>query len=75
VWSDPLKLVEEIDTLIQRRLEDRPDLAKKGIRLTRDVHGHLLIYVGRQRYRSADEVPDDEVGAFIRETIRMWENQ
>jgi len=73
--SEPLKLFEEIDSLIQRRLEERPELGKQGIRLTRDVHGRLLIYVGRQRYQSADEIPDDEVSVFIQETIRMWENQ
>jgi hypothetical protein len=73
--SEPLKLVEEIDALIQRRLQERPDLAKHRLRLTRDVHGHPLIYVGQQRYRSADEIPDDEVRAFIQETIQIWENQ
>lgn len=73
--SESLKLVEEIDALIQKRLEDRPDLARRGVRLTRDVHGHPLIYVGQERYRSAGEIPDDEVSAFVRETIQVWENQ
>ncbi len=73
--SEPLKLVEEIDALIQKRLLERPDLERQGIRLTRDVHGHPLIYVGQQHYRSADEIPDDEARAFVQETIQIWENQ
>lgn len=73
--SEPLKLIEEIDALIQTRLQKRPDLVRRRIRLTRDVHGRPLIYVGQEQYRSADEIPDDEVRAFIQETIHIWENQ
>ena len=73
--ADPLKLIEEVNTLIQKRLQEQPDLAQRGIRLTRDIDGHLLIYVGQQHYRSADEIPDNVVRSFIQETIRMWENQ
>jgi hypothetical protein len=73
--SQPLELVEEIDALIQSRLQDRPELARKSIRLTHDVQGRPLIYVGREQYRSADEIVDDEVRAFIQETIHIWENQ
>jgi hypothetical protein len=73
--SEPLRLIEEIDALVQERLQGRPDLAKYRIRLTRDVHGRPLIYVGQEHYRSADDVPDDEVRAFIQETIQIWENR
>ena len=71
--ADPLRLVEEIDRLLQRRLEGHPEFAEEGIRLTRDVKGRLLIYVGQDRYRSAGEIPDDDVARFIRETIQIWE--
>ncbi len=73
--SEPLRLIEEIDALVQKRLQGQPELAKYRIRLTRDVHGRPLIYVGQEHYRSADDVPDDEVRAFIQETIHIWENQ
>jgi hypothetical protein len=73
--AEPLKLIEEINTLIQERLHERPDLARRGIRLTRDMDGRPLIYVGKQPYRSADEIPDDEVSAFIAETIHLWESR
>jgi|GEM_PF-2537352 len=73
--SEPLQLVDEIDGLIQRRLQERPALARQGIRLSRDVNGRVLIYVGQHQYRSADEIPDKEVSSFIQDTIRMWENQ
>ena len=73
--SRPLQLVDEIDDLLQKRLLERPDLAKRGIRLTRDIEGRPLIYVGTQPYRSADEIPDDDARAFIQETIHVWEKQ
>jgi hypothetical protein len=73
--AQPLRLVEQINLLIQRRLQERPDLAKRGIRLTHDVQGHILIYVGQQRYRSADEIPDEDVCGFIKDTIQIWESE
>jgi hypothetical protein len=72
---EPLSLVEEIDALVQERLPERPDLAERGIRLTRDIDGSILIYVGQQRYRSPDEIPDDDVRTFIHDAIRTWESQ
>ncbi len=73
--SELLNLFEQIDALLQKRASERPELAKRGIRLSEDTDGRLLIYVGRDHYRSTEDIPDDEVRAFIRETIRMWENQ
>lgn len=73
--SEPLRLVEEIDALVQERLRARPDLAEKRIRLTHHVDGSILIYVGQQRYRSATDIPDEAVRAFIRDAIRAWEDQ
>ncbi len=67
--------METIDAFLQERLQERPNLAKRGIRLTRDVKGHILVYVGQERYRSLDQIPAAEVRAFIRETIRLWETQ
>jgi hypothetical protein len=73
--TEPLKLIEEIDALLQERLQERPDLARRKIRLAQDIEGQLLIYVGMQQYQSTDEIPDQEVSAFIRETIKMWGSQ
>jgi hypothetical protein len=67
--------VEEIDALVQERVRERPDLADQGIRLTHGIDGRILIYVGQQRYRSADDIPDDDVKALIHDAIRVWESQ
>jgi hypothetical protein len=71
----PLNLVEEIDALVQERLRARPDLSDLGVRLTCDIDGSILIYVGRQRYHSAAEIPHDDVRRLIRDAIRAWESQ
>jgi hypothetical protein len=73
--SGPLSLVDEIDALVQERLRERPDLAEQGIRLTHDIDGSILIYVGQKRYRSADEIPNDDVKGLIHDAIRAWESQ
>ena len=73
--ADPLRLVEEIDALLQNRLAEQSELAKREIRLARDVNGRVVIYVGQDRFHSAEEIPDKKIGAFIRETIHIWEHQ
>ena len=73
--ADPMRLVEEIDRLLQKRLTEHPEFAQERIRLTRDVNGRLLIYVGQNRYRSTGDIPNDNVAEFVRETIRIWERR
>lgn len=73
--AQSLMLVEEIDALLQERLQRRPDLAERRIRIANDIDGSILIYVGQQRYRSSDDIRDAEVRGFIQETIREWESR
>ena len=73
--ADPLRMVEEIDALLQQRLAKEPGLAEQGIRLTRDVKEGILIYVGQDPYGSTEDIPDERIARFIRETIRIWESQ
>lgn len=73
--GDPLRLVEEIDALLQERLAEQSEVPEREIRLARDVNGRVVIYVGQDRFRSPEEIPDEQVGAFIRETIHIWENR
>lgn len=71
--SDLLPFVQEIERLVQRRLESRPDLAEREIRITTDLMGNLRIYVGQQGFDSAADISDAEVRTLIQEAIREWE--
>lgn len=70
----PLPLVKEIDELVQRRLRERPELAKQRVRLISGEDGSLCIYVGQQTFSSVDDVSDPQVQALIQDAIREWES-
>ena len=64
--------VDEINGLVQQRLEERPDLAEHRVRLTTSEGGSLRIHVGRQTFDAVGDVPDLEVRALIQDAIREW---
>jgi hypothetical protein len=64
---------DQINGLVQRRLEDRPDMAKHGhIRLTTGKDGGLRFHVGLQTFTAVDDIPDLKVRALIQDVIREW---
>jgi len=65
--------VDEIDDLVQQRLQERPALAEHRIRLTTGEDGGLCIQVGQQTFGAVGDVPDIEVRALIQDAIREWE--
>lgn len=71
---EPLIPVEEINDLAQKRLRERPDLARQHIRLTTGVGGHLCIYVGQQTFDAVGDIPDPQIRALIQDAIREWES-
>jgi len=70
----PLIPVEIINDLVQKRLQERPDLSRWPICLTTSVGGSLRIYVGLQTFEAVDDIPQPEVRALIHDAIHEWEN-
>jgi len=70
---EPLIPVEAINDLVQKRLEERQDLAERHVCLTTEADGSLRIYVGPQTFESVDEIPEPEVRTLIQGAIREWE--
>ncbi len=64
---------EAIDELVQQRLQERPELAKRGIRLTIGGDGSLCIHVGLQTFGAVNDVTDAEVRTLIQDVIHEWE--
>jgi hypothetical protein len=70
---EPVIPVEHINDLVQERLREQPDLARRRICLTTEVDGSLHIYVGQQTFEAVDDIPEPAVRALIRDAIREWE--
>ncbi|MBL7062947.1 MAG: hypothetical protein ISS49_01905 [Anaerolineae bacterium] len=65
--------VDEINDLVQQRLQERPALAEYRIRLTTGEDGGLCIHVGQQTFGAVGDVSDPEVRALIQDAIREWD--
>lgn len=63
---------DEINELVQQRLQERSDMFRQDISLTTGQDGGLCIRVGVQTFTEADDIPDPEVRAFIQDAIREW---
>jgi hypothetical protein len=72
---DPLTFIDDIDELVQQKLEHRPDLAGRFIRLTTGMGGGLRVYVDQQIFEAVGDISDPEVRALIQEAIREWESE
>ncbi len=69
-----LSIVDQIDRILQVKLEDSP-LGQRGIRLRSSLGGGLLIQVGLDEYEWVEDIPEQEIQAIIREAIAEWESE
>jgi hypothetical protein len=70
---EPLIPVEQIDELVQKRLQEHPDLTEQRVHLTTEADGNLYIYVGQQTFEAVGDIPDPNIRALIQDAIREWE--
>lgn len=70
---DPLDLADTIDQMVQQRLQERPDLAGRRIRMASGMDGGLRIYVDDEIFEAVGDITDFKVRELIRDTIREWE--
>jgi hypothetical protein len=68
-----LNLADEIDQLVQTRLNAAPELAAHRIRVSNAPDGGLRFEVNGRYYGSLDDVPELQVQALIRAAIADWE--
>lgn len=65
-------IVEQINDILQVKLLASP-LRDRGISLTQTIDGGMAIYVGIEKYDNIDAVPDKDVEAIIRASVKEWE--
>jgi hypothetical protein len=70
---EPLNLVTDIDQIVQQRIQERPDLRERTVRLSSGREGELRIYVDAQVFEAVDDITDFRVRELIRDAIREWE--
>lgn len=64
---------EQIDRLVQQRLQERPELKRHGIiRVSTGRDGGLRFHVGLRSYQAVDEIAEADVRAVMEEAIREW---
>lgn len=67
-----LSLADQINPILQKMLADSP-LGDRGISLM-DIEGRgMVVNVGLDMYDSINDVPDDEIRAFIKKAVAVWE--
>ncbi|MDM8521195.1 hypothetical protein QUF64_14210 [Anaerolineales bacterium HSG6] len=66
-------LADEINEVVQKRLAYSPLAATTEIDLSTGPGGGIQIKVNNQTYSSQEEIPDQEVKAFIQDSIKEWE--
>jgi len=66
----PKSIVEQIDEILQAKLENSP-FSNLGIEL-KDVPGGMRIIVGPETYDSIDDVMESEIKALIKAAAREW---
>jgi hypothetical protein len=70
--AGPKTMIEQINEILQERLADAGE-DQKAIRLIEAADGSVRVLIGVKSY-SLDDVPDPEVGRFIREAVSAWED-
>jgi len=71
VEKKPMTIVEQIDAVIQERLEYSPYAGQK-IALLQGPNMEVIVTIGLQRYSGIDSVPDPGIKAFIAECRDIW---
>jgi hypothetical protein len=63
---------DQIHELVQQRVQERPDMARRDIRITTSADGSLRFRVGLDTFSEVDDISDLEVKALIQDAIREW---
>ncbi|PWH15663.1 MAG: hypothetical protein DDG60_05405 [Anaerolineae bacterium] len=70
--TKPPSIVALIDEFLQKRLEVSA-FAERDIHLEEGPLGEVIVFVGKTRYASVNDVPDPEIQAMIKAAIKDWE--
>ena len=72
ITTSKLTMVEQIDRILQKKLDSSP-LKAQGIHLRTALSGGLLIKIGLREYEWIDDIPEQPIQEVIRASIAEWE--
>jgi hypothetical protein len=70
----PKSIVAQIDTILQEKLSHSP-LKNRGVRLMESIDSGMTIYIGLESYHDIEDIPDADIVAIIRASVKDWEEQ
>ncbi len=63
---------DQINELVQQRLQERDDMVRRNIAVTTDADGGLSIRVELQTFSNVDSISDPQVRVLVQDAIREW---
>jgi hypothetical protein len=70
-----LNIADEIETLLQFRLDNLPSFSDRSIHVRPSIEGGVRIEVDGTFYDGIDEVEDDDVRDLLIDVVQEWESQ
>ena len=67
-------IVEQIDDILQEKLESSP-ACNKGVRLVEDPKLGVAVWIGLERFNGVDAVVDPDVIAVLKAAVAEWEHR
>ncbi len=62
----------QVDEILQRRLQEK-GWQQRGIRLLELPNKGMVVMIGLDQYATVEDVPDAEIQAILRASVREWE--
>jgi hypothetical protein len=69
----PPSIAEQIQEVLQRKLEQTPGFTGRSIHIRPSLHGGVRIEVDGRFYEGVGEVDDDAVRQLLQDAVREWE--
>jgi hypothetical protein len=63
---------DQINELVQQRLEEAPHLARYNVHVTTGADGGVCVHVGLQTYAVVDDIPEVEIRALVQDAVNRW---
>ncbi len=74
IAEPPKSIAMQVDEILQKKLVER-GWNKRGIRLMELPNKGMVVLIGLNQYATVDEVPNPEIQALIRASVREWETK
>ena len=68
-----LSVAEQIDAILQKHIQNDPEMAERSIHLVQGPSGGILIDVDGKRYQKPGDIPDPQIHLLIKHAVKEWD--